>query len=336
MVKWLARTIKATIKKIARSAKVSNTDIKAERVEIGHNAVLTDVTIKCKKLVIGDNASLKSCMLFSDGEINLGDGIEIKERAIINAHLFVKIGARSLIDRDVTIGGMQNEKSSFKMGTDGVILYHSYINATNPVEIGNNVGIGGFCMIFTHSSWQNVLKGYPYRFASVKIDDDVWLPWHVFVMPGVAIGKGSTIGGGSVITKDIPPRCLAMGVPAAIVHRLYPRSLNQKEKDKLFREILADFVEYANGFLSEKVTLRAGAGIKLSSNRGTIFYKPKFNGKEKLNEDFLVSFRIAAGIRNKSNWLDLDSELYRNKSQIPLATHLLRFIRRYGIRAKPF
>ncbi len=325
----------ATVKKIARSAKIYNADIKAERVEIGHNAFLKDVTIKCKKLVLGDNISLKGCMLFSDGEINLGDGTEIKERAIVNAHSFVKIGARSLIDRDVTIGGMQSEKSYFKMGADGVILYHSYINTTNPVEIGNNVGIGGFCMIFTHSSWQNVLKGYPYRFASVKIGDDVWLPWHVFVMPGVTIGKGSTIGGGSVVTREIPPHCLAMGVPAKIVQKGYPKALSKKEKDRLFREILLDFAEYANGFLHENVTIRSGAGVKLSSSNGTIFYKPKFSDQEKLNEDFLISFKIESQIRNKSDWLDLESESYSNRSQVLLATHFLRFIRRYGIRAKP-
>lgn len=33
-------------------------------------------------------------------------------------------------------------------------------------------------------------------------------------MPGVVVGRGASIGAGSVITKSIPPYCVAVGVPA--------------------------------------------------------------------------------------------------------------------------
>lgn len=34
------------------------------------------------------------------------------------------------------------------------------------------------------------------------------------IMPGVTIGEGAIIGTGSVVTKDIPPYCVAVGNPA--------------------------------------------------------------------------------------------------------------------------
>jgi len=36
-------------------------------------------------------------------------------------------------------------------------------------------------------------------------------------MPGVTIGKGAVIGAGSVVTKDIPDYCVAVGVPAKVI-----------------------------------------------------------------------------------------------------------------------
>jgi acetyltransferase-like isoleucine patch superfamily enzyme len=51
----------------------------------------------------------------------------------------------------------------------------------------------------------------------VIIEDNVWLAANVNVMPGVRIGEGSVIGAGAVVTKDIPPYSIAVGVPARII-----------------------------------------------------------------------------------------------------------------------
>lgn len=112
---------------------------------------------------------------------------------------------------------MQSETSQFIIGSNCVVLYRSYINTTRSVSIGNDVGIGGYCLVFTHSSWQNVLKGNPYLFANVIIGDGAWPPWNVTVLPGVIIGKGVTIGTGSVVTKNLSPGVFAAGVSARMI-----------------------------------------------------------------------------------------------------------------------
>jgi lipopolysaccharide O-acetyltransferase len=55
--------------------------------------------------------------------------------------------------------------------------------------------------------------------APVRIGQRVWLGEGVSVLKGVTIGDGSIIGAGAVVNKDIPPNCIAVGVPARIVKR---------------------------------------------------------------------------------------------------------------------
>ena len=54
----------------------------------------------------------------------------------------------------------------------------------------------------------------------VTIGDDCWLCAGVTVCSGVTIGEGSVVGAGSVVTKDIPPRSLAVGNPARVIRTL--------------------------------------------------------------------------------------------------------------------
>ena len=51
----------------------------------------------------------------------------------------------------------------------------------------------------------------------VTIGSDCWFGANVVVCPGVTIGEGCVIGAGSVVTRDIPARSFAAGVPARVI-----------------------------------------------------------------------------------------------------------------------
>jgi len=42
----------------------------------------------------------------------------------------------------------------------------------------------------------------------------VWFGANVTVLPGVSIGDGAVVGAGAVVTKDVPPHAVVVGVPA--------------------------------------------------------------------------------------------------------------------------
>ena len=54
---------------------------------------------------------------------------------------------------------------------------------------------------------------------SYLIGKNVWIGEGVCIMPGVSIGKGCVIGAHSIITKDIPDYCIAVGSPARVVKK---------------------------------------------------------------------------------------------------------------------
>ena len=52
----------------------------------------------------------------------------------------------------------------------------------------------------------------------ITVGDNVWLGSGVVVCPGVTIGDDTVVGAGAVVTRDLPARVVAVGVPAR-VHR---------------------------------------------------------------------------------------------------------------------
>uniref|UniRef100_A0A2A4Z4K5 Maltose acetyltransferase n=1 Tax=OCS116 cluster bacterium TaxID=2030921 RepID=A0A2A4Z4K5_9PROT len=51
----------------------------------------------------------------------------------------------------------------------------------------------------------------------IRIGEKCWIGGGAIILGGVTIGEGTTIGAGSVVTKDIPARCLAAGNPARVI-----------------------------------------------------------------------------------------------------------------------
>lgn len=90
------------------------------------------------------------------------------------------------------------------------------------VTIGNNVMIARECIVLGKTHLNDDVnvpmaeQGRSEAYSSF-IEDDVWLGLRVIVMPGTRIGKGSIIGAGAVVTKDIPPYTVWGGVPAKLI-----------------------------------------------------------------------------------------------------------------------
>lgn len=100
--------------------------------------------------------------------------------------------------------------------------YGVYFDATNAdkITIEDGVWIAANCLFLCH---RRQLKEYhvgddyndlPYKIEPIVLKRGCCVGMKSIVMPGVTIGEGAIVGTGSIVTKDIPPYCVAVGNPA--------------------------------------------------------------------------------------------------------------------------
>jgi acetyltransferase-like isoleucine patch superfamily enzyme len=64
---------------------------------------------------------------------------------------------------------------------------------------------------------QPIQNPNPYLKSLIVVEDDCWIAANAVITAGVRIGKHSVIAAGAVVTKDIPPYCVAVGNPAKVL-----------------------------------------------------------------------------------------------------------------------
>jgi acetyltransferase-like isoleucine patch superfamily enzyme len=91
------------------------------------------------------------------------------------------------------------------------------------VTIGNDCLIGDGVAIFD-SDFHEVTPGKRHasggKVAKVFIGDNVWLGSRAMVLKGVVIGSGSVVAPMSVVTVNVPEKCIVAGSPARVVRHL--------------------------------------------------------------------------------------------------------------------
>ena len=85
------------------------------------------------------------------------------------------------------------------------------------ITIKDNVDIGPAVIIVTHDSSGKCVSFRDVTWTKpVVIENNVYIGAGSIILPGVRIGDHSIIGAGSVVTRDIPPGCVAYGSPAQV------------------------------------------------------------------------------------------------------------------------
>lgn len=107
------------------------------------------------------------------------------------------------------------------VGDDVDFALDVLVTTKGGVTIGNRVLIGYRSVILSSNhrlpAKPNRVFGAGHTYASVVIEDDVWIGCNVTILPGVTIGEGAVIAAGSLVTKDIPPFVIVGGIPAKII-----------------------------------------------------------------------------------------------------------------------
>lgn len=108
---------------------------------------------------------------------------------------------------------------SIEIGERGFVNYGVAIHSAASVRLGDDFDIGPYCTIS-----DCVVGGLdspdPTPPRPIVIGSGAWLATRVVVRPGAIIGDGAVIGAGSVVDGEIPPRTVAVGVPARVIRHL--------------------------------------------------------------------------------------------------------------------
>lgn len=125
-----------------------------------------------------------------------------------------------LVGQIVPIEIVSHKGSFISIGDHTFINYGTSITAYQKVKIGRHCLLGHHLRIIDRNEHGLKHRDVAPPAAPVVIEDHVWIGAHTIILPGVRIGRNSAIGAGSVVTKDIPPNCLAVGNPARVVRQI--------------------------------------------------------------------------------------------------------------------
>jgi acetyltransferase-like isoleucine patch superfamily enzyme len=138
----------------------------------------------------------------------------------------LEIGAHTLLEPDVWLTA--SDEGRIRIGSGTFLNIAVMVASVELVEIGDHCMFANGCFVTDGSHrFDNPDQPVPWQgFDSkgpTRVGDNVWCGAHVVITSGVTVGERCVIGANSVVTRDLPPRSIAAGVPAKVLREVeYP------------------------------------------------------------------------------------------------------------------
>ncbi len=191
----------------------------------------------------------KRALCLYHGVRDAGTNVFISPKAIIKHGFKIRLGKNVVVERGTILSVDREGESFIDIGDHSYFYSNCVIKAADGwIKIGNDCSINEFAILFgggglggggleigndvriaahvkivpmnhIYEDPKTPIRLQKIKAIGIKIEDDVWLGVGSTVLDGVTIGKGSVIGAGAVVTKDIPPYSIAVGVPAKVIKK---------------------------------------------------------------------------------------------------------------------
>ncbi|PWH19842.1 MAG: UDP-N-acetylglucosamine diphosphorylase/glucosamine-1-phosphate N-acetyltransferase [Anaerolineae bacterium] len=182
-------------------------------VIIGQDTVIYPNTYLQGKTVIGENCTIGPNTILRDSQIGSGCRIffSVVEKAILEEEVdvgpYAHLRKGAHLAKGVHMGNFGEVKNSY-LGPGTKMGHFSYIGDAT-IGAGVNIGAGTITCNYDGE------KKNP-----TEIGERVFIGSDTMLVAPVKVGKGARTGAGAVVTKDIPPHSLAVGVPARVIRKL--------------------------------------------------------------------------------------------------------------------
>lgn len=155
--------------------------------------------------------------------LKLGSRVTIRRPVRIDGPMNIQIGSGTFIQRGGWLYTESDSESSAKLiiGDNCVLGYNNHIASVGSVIIGNNVLTANNVHISdnTHSYSdisRPIVEQEVVFCRSVEVGDGSWIGENVCIL-SASVGRNSVIGANSVVTRDVPDFCVAVGAPALVI-----------------------------------------------------------------------------------------------------------------------
>ncbi|WP_128381979.1 acyltransferase [Streptomyces cavernae] len=154
----------------------------------------------------------------------IGSGSYVSPRAALQEHARIVIGERTLVGRHVEL---VPQGGSITIGSDCSLNNYVVMYGAGGITVhdGCRIATGVTIIAFNHGfdDVKRPIRNQPITARGVVVESDVWIGARSILLDGVAVGRGSVVGAGSVVTRDIPEYAIVAGNPARVVrHRGSP------------------------------------------------------------------------------------------------------------------
>lgn len=161
-------------------------------------------------------------------KVRIGTGCIFDDNVVLDAkgatNRGIDVGNYVMVGRNTVVGCKEGD---IRIGDRTNVGINCVIHSESSVEIGSNVLISSFCYVlgggrhdFDRVDVPIIQQGSTTR--GVRIEDNCWIGAGVTIMDGVTIGHDAVIGAGAVVTQDVAPYAIAVGLPARFLRSRLP------------------------------------------------------------------------------------------------------------------
>jgi len=172
-----------------------------------------------KGVVFGRNITLRH-----PRKITLGANCVIDDNVVLDAkgekNEGLKIGDNAYIGRNTILSC---KEGSITVGDYTNISANCSLLSETEINLGRYCFLAGHCYLVAGGNHSFDDVSLPIMFqpsvskGGIRVGDDVWLGAGVIVLDGAAIGQGTVVGAGAVVTVSLPEYGVAVGSPARVI-----------------------------------------------------------------------------------------------------------------------